>query len=86
MCYNSGQEIKLKMFLQEKIFRLTQSTYFYLVVEAQGSLTWLKQYIRLCQKNYVMDLKKLINHVFSFWVQQAYLLSILVEQSILVLE
>ena len=58
----------------KKIFRLTRFLYFYLVVEAQGSLTWLKQYINLFQKNYFIIVKNQINHVFSFWVQQAHLL------------
>ena len=59
---------------KKKIFRLTQFLYFYLVVEAQGSLTWLKLYIKLYQQNYFIILKNQINHVFSFWVQQANLL------------
>ena len=55
---------------KKKIFRLNQFIYFYLVVEAPGRLTWLK-YIKLCQKNYFSILKNQINHVFSFWIQQA---------------
>ena len=58
---------------KKKIFRLNQSIYFYLVVEAPGRLTCIK-YIKLCEKNYFIILKNQINHVFSFWVQQAYLL------------
>ena len=54
------------MFLQKKIFRLTQFIYFYLVVEAQGTLNWLKLYIKLYQQNYFFILKNQITHVFSF--------------------
>ena len=63
MCYISGLEIMYKMFLQKKIFKSTQFMYFYLVVGPQGSLTWLKLYIKLYQKNYFIILKKQINHV-----------------------
>ena len=50
----------------KKIFKSTQFMYFYLVVGAQGSLTWLKLYIKLYQKNYFIILKNQMNHVFSF--------------------
>ena len=54
---------------KKNIFNLTQFMHFYLVVEAQGSLTWLKLFIKLYQKNHFITLKNQINHVFSFWVQ-----------------
>ena len=58
-----------RIFLQKKIFKLTQFMYFCLVVGANGSITLSKIYIKLYQKNYFIILKSQINHVFSFWVQ-----------------
>ena len=69
VCYISGLETIKRIFLQKKIFKLTQFMYFCLVVGANGSITLSKIYIKLYQKNYFIILKSQINHVFSFWVQ-----------------
>ena len=58
----------------KKIFKLTRFMYFYLIVEVQGSLIPLKLCIKLYQKNSFIILKNQIKDLFSFWVQQSYLL------------